>query len=162
MTAYLGTLAQPGVNAVQNVAGDVTMVSTFALTAALALNDTITMMNVPENAIITGLRFWTVQALDTNGTSTLAFDVGDGTTANRFIAALAQGNDVPVPITNLKAAAIGFQYTTSGAENPLPQIIVTVHTGPATGATTGTLGVAVTYCMQALGGNPSSTAGTDT
>lgn len=163
MTAYTATMAQAGVAAVQNHVGTTSVISTFALTAALAANDTITMMNIPINAIITDVAISTDTALDTNASSTIAYDVGDGSSANRFIAALAQGNNVALPITHMtKSTGLGYQYTTSGAENPLPQIIVTVHTGPATGATSGTLRVLVAYSMQALGGNPSSTAATDT
>lgn len=162
MTAYFGTLAQANSAVLQNHIGNTTVVSTFALVAALALNDTITMCYLPENAVVLDVAISTDTALDTNGASTIAYDVGDAVTANRFIAAAVQGNNLPLPITSSTlSATMGFQYTTSGAEGK-HAIIVTIHTAPATGAATGTLRLRIGYSMQALGPYPGSVAQTDT
>jgi hypothetical protein len=161
MTAYFGTLGQPNSAVLQNVTGSSVRVSTFALTAALALNDTITMCYLPDNAVVLDVAIATDTALDTNAASTIAYDVGDAGSANRFIAAVAQGNNIPLPITaSTLSATMGYQYTTSGAETK-NAIIVTVHTAPATGATTGTLRLKISYSMQALGPYPGSVAQTD-
>jgi len=161
MTAYYGTLGQPNSAVLQNHAGNMTVVSTFALTAAFAIGDTITMCFLPDNAVVTNVKIATDTALDTNAASTIAYDVGDAGSANRFIAAVAQGNNIPLPITSsLFSATLGYQYTTSAGETK-NAIIVTIHTAPATGATTGTLRLAVDYSMQALGPYPGSVAQTD-
>jgi|SRR5579863_292194 len=144
MTTYNATREQGGVEPVQNATGDITVVSTFALTQALAVNDIINMLDVPLNAVVTEVNL-SADELDTNAAATIAYDVGDSNSAQRFIAAAAQSNGVALAPTRMNVAAgLGYQYTSRTT------IQVKVHTGPATGATSGTVRLAVTYSMQSI------------
>lgn len=146
MATYTADRATPGVEAITNAAADTTVVAVFALTAALATNDIIQMMSVPSGAYICDVILAT-DALDTNAASTISYDVGDSNAAQRYIAAKAQGNNVALPPYHMDQKN-GLGYKT-GANSGDTLIEVKVHAGPATGATSGQVVLAVRYSMAA-------------
>jgi len=109
----------------------------FALTAALAAGDTISTPNLPNGATVLDVILSTSD-LDTNGTPTITFDVGDAAVSNRYIAASNVGQAGGVARMNQPAAA-PFTLTSKGP------VVAKVNAGPATGATTGTVAVTVIF-----------------
>jgi hypothetical protein len=112
---------------------------TYELSAALVINDVIQMVKIPKGATVTDVTLAT-DDLDSNGTPAIVLEVGDDGDTDRFIAAstVAQAGGVTT-LGNI--AGFGYAYT---AENTID---VKVPTAPATGATSGTISIAVTYIM---------------
>jgi hypothetical protein len=79
------------------------------LAADLALNNTIQLFVAPKGFIVMG-HYCSVSDMDTNGTPTVTFSIGDATTAARFLSAssIAQTGGTN---TSMVASAIGFQFT---------------------------------------------------
>ena len=145
MATYTGTRAISGVQPVSHHGGVVAVLSTFSLTAALAANDIINMLTIPRYAVVLDMILGTGVALDTNATSTIAYDVGDATTDNLYFDNLTQGNNIPLPLTHMtKALAIGTQYTVD------TNIKITLEASAATGATAGTIYLCAVYSMDAI------------
>lgn len=124
-------------------AGQIAVCSVFPLSAALTLGDTITMLSLPVGAIVFDMTISSDTALDTNAASTLAYQVGDGVTATRYIGTHPQGNNQPMSPYHLDQA-LGHQYQVTATTN---KIVITVQAAPATGATTGNLRCTVEYSM---------------
>ena len=122
-------------------AGAIVRSATFALTAALAVNDTIQMFKLPAGAVIHEV-ILASDDVDTNGTPTIKFDVGDATTANRFISATTVGQTGGVARMD-QAPGVGFKYAADTV------IQVKVNTAPATGASSGNITLTVSYSMDA-------------
>jgi hypothetical protein len=105
---------------------------------ALELNDVMEVVKVPKGFQVFEVIFSTTD-LDTNGTPTIELDVGDGSDTDRFISGsgltIAEATGGYARLNNL--AGFGYIYTAADT------IDVKVLTGPATGATTGTVKVAV-------------------
>lgn len=124
----------------------VTVIGTYALAAALAAGDIVQLVKVPKNAYITEVLV-AVPDLDTNGSPTITFTVGDQGDVDRFITSSTTGqaggvvrlNALPSVSSSLIATGAGYRYT---AEDTID---LTVGTGPATGATSGTIVCCVTY-----------------
>jgi hypothetical protein len=110
---------------------------TYTLTAALAINDVIQMVKVPAGAKIVGITLATTD-LDTGGSPTITLDVGDDGDADRFVAASTIGQ-AGGATNDILFSGYGYAYT---AENTVD---VLVKAAPATGATSGTIELAVTY-----------------
>jgi hypothetical protein len=145
MATYTGTRAIAGVMPVSHHGGAVAVLSTFSLTAALASGDIINMLSIPRFAVVLDMMLGTGVALDTNATSTIAYDVGDATTDNLYFDNLTQGANLPLPLTHMtKALAIGTQYTVD------TNIKITLEASPATGATAGTIYLCAIYSMDAV------------
>lgn len=105
----------------------------FNLTAALALNDTIDMFKLhPRFRVVGG--FVKVTDLDTNGSPTIVLSLGDAGDDDRYFTGLTIGQAGGVSTT---MAATGVDYYNNASAPLLVQAKVT--TGPATGATTGTI-----------------------
>lgn len=143
MTAYTGTVTIParaGERGQQH-----TGLLTYALTGALVNADTITWSNaVPlgAQAKIVDLQFWSPE-LDTDATPTATFIIGDGTDTDGYL--------------TTKGAAVGLQNSLAGqlfykgdgavigtVTQASRNIVLTVNAAVATGATSGTLRIAVT------------------
>lgn len=145
MTTYTADRMASGVEPVQNATGDVCVIAVFSLTAALAANDIIQMMKLPALAYVSDVVLAT-DALDTNVASTIAYDIGDSNSAARYVSDKAQGNNAALPPYHLdQKGGLGYQIGTNTGDNTIQ---VKVHTGPATGATSGQVVLAVTYSMQ--------------
>lgn len=145
MTTYTADREAAGVEPIQNAIGDITVFGVFALSAALATGDLIQMMTLPANAYVTDVALAT-DALDTNGSSTIAYDVGDSNAAARYISDKVQPNDAALgPYHMDQKGGLGYKIGTNAGDNV---VVVKVHTGPATGATSGQVVLAVTYNMQ--------------
>lgn len=112
---------------------------TFLFPAAPVLNDTVEMFTLPAGAVIADM-ILNATDLDT-GTPAIMLQVGDGTTADKYLTAnsIAQAGGVVRCID--KAGVIGVALAAD------TKIIVKVSTGPGTGAV-GTIGLAVTYNME--------------
>jgi len=119
--------------------GLVSVCAEYALTAALAAGDVIKMVKVPKGARVVDVQLSTTD-LDTHGTPTIALDVGDDGDTDRFIAGSTIGQAGGVARLNSHA---GHMYTYTEDDT----IDVAVGTGPATGATTGTIRCTALYDM---------------
>lgn len=119
--------------------GVLAVVGTYVLSAALALNDVIQMVKVPQGATILNV-ILAATDLDTGGSPAIALTVGDGSDADRFITSSTVGQAGGIASLNAAAGA-GYKYTATDT------IDVTVATGPATGATSGTVTLTVLYTM---------------
>lgn len=143
MTTYSGTKQATGIQPKFIERGEIKVCSSFALSAALVLNDVVQMVTLPVGATVTSVLLSTDTALDTNASSTIAYSVGDGGSATRYISAKAQGNNIPLAPYAMDQAA-GHQFVITSSTNVIQ---VKVSTGPATGATTGTMRLTVGYSM---------------
>lgn len=125
-------------NAVCSASGE------YEITAALVISDVVQMVRVPAGATILEVTLAT-DDLDT-GAAAIVLDVGDGTTTDRFIdaslAAQVAANDVVSRINQVDG--LNYKYT---AEDTIDVIVATA---PATGTTSGTIRLTVTYTMQGL------------
>lgn len=112
------------------------IVTTYTLTAALALNDVIQMCQLPPNATVFFTQLSSTD-LDTNGSPTIVLDVGDGDDTDRFIDGSTVGQTGGTQVNNTVAP-----YRTYTAEDTID---VLVQAAPATGATSGTIKLVVGY-----------------
>jgi hypothetical protein len=145
-STYTGTHAAAGVQPVFLPTGDITVFSSYALTGALVINDIINMMVLPPGVTVRSVLLSSDTALDTNGTAQLAYDVGDGASATRYIANKVQGNNTALAPYSMDQPS-GHQYVI-GTNAGDTVIKVKVRAAPATAATTGTIRLSVTYRMQ--------------
>ena len=118
-----------------------TVVGTYEITAALALNDVIQMVHVPDGATVVSTVLGT-DDLDTNGSPTIVLDVGDDGDTDRFVDGATVGQAGGITDTS-DMAMTGFGYTYT-ADNTID---VLVQAAPATGATSGTITLAVSYVL---------------
>lgn len=115
----------------------------FTVTAALALNDVINLFNLPAMARVLAFAI-DVPDLDSNGAPAIKLNVGD--TANgsaQYVSQSTVGQSAGI-ISYPKdgvAGSVGTRYTADD------KLAITVQTGPATGATTGTFHAWVMYEM---------------
>jgi len=116
------------------------MYASYSLTAALALNDVIDMFKVPAGARITGVTLKTSD-LDTGGSPAIVLDVGDSGDTDRLIDGATVGQAGGTSSALVSSTGQFYQYT---AET---MISVLVQAAPATGATTGTVELSVTYIL---------------
>lgn len=111
---------------------------TITITAALALNDTIQLFDIPiRSRIVAG--YIKSDDLDTGGTA-LRIDVGDAGDTDRYFVGGA-GTPGPVAGVSNDVAVTGIDYLTTGKT----RVYATVSAAPTTGATTGTLTVCLFY-----------------
>jgi hypothetical protein len=116
--------------------------------AGLIANDTIEFGYIPMNAVVVGAGLKADTQLDSNGSPTLALDLGVAGTPQLFKAAVttvghANGASVDNSIT-----AAGFLWkNTTGAD---VQIVATAHAGAATGVG-GQLELDLTYFVEDQG-----------
>jgi hypothetical protein len=117
------------------------VVAEYEISAALALNDVIQMVKVPNGAVVSNVVLAT-DDLDTHGTPTIVLDVGDGGDTDRYIdgATVGQAGGV-TDSSNLAIGGIGYEYTDEDT------IDILVQAAPATGATSGTLKLIVHYTI---------------
>lgn len=153
MATYVAPKAGAGVQPHDFKPGSNWITSTFTLAdaidstdgggtggAALANADVIQMLKVPKGARVLEVILTTTD-LDTNGTPTLSFDVGDGDDVDRYIDGSTIGRTGGTDrlgsgiVTNTQA----FTYTANDT------IDVLVAAGPATGATSGTISLTVGF-----------------
>ncbi len=100
--------------------------------SSLATSDVVNVGYLPRNAVVTGATLKTDGQLDSNGSPTLAFNMGVTGTANLFKAAITTVGRSSGATADATIAAGGLYYkNTSGA--PL-LVTVTASTGAATGA----------------------------
>lgn len=115
-------------------------VAIVAVTTAMIdnTNDEVSLFYLPKGAVVTGVQIYATD-MDTNGTPTLAFDIGDSGDEDRLIAASTVGQAGTGNYTGL-VAATGFLYKYTADT----EIKAYVQAVAATGAA-GTLKVAVRY-----------------
>ncbi len=137
MATSLGSKMASGVVPKYLHNGDITVVATIT-PAAAATNDIFQMLKVPAGTSIVDMTLDS-DDLDSNGAPTILLDVGDTTTANKFIAAsnVAQAGGVA------RASAKGFVGVTYASDTIIQ---IKVNTGAAT-FQAGSIRLAVTYTM---------------
>ncbi len=114
----------------------------FSLSAALVINDTIAMVKVPANHVITDMVL-TTDDLDTNVAPAITLDVGIvGGDTDQFFAAstVAQAGGVERP--SVKTA---YRDVATASDRTVQ---VLVKAAPATGATEGKINLQVSYQAQ--------------
>lgn len=112
----------------------------YTISAALALNDTIELFDLPPRSrIVSG--FVKSADFDTNGTPTIVLAVGDAGDDDRYFTGLTIGQTGGV---NDAVALTGLDYVTTQKT----RVIAKVTTGPATSATTGQLVVVLNYWVE--------------
>lgn len=101
--------------------------SDVALVAAdLALNATVGLFVVPKGFVLTSLSV-VVPDMDTNGSPTLVFSIGDAASAPRFIATATTAQAGGTNVT-LAAAGLNYEFTAD------TEIVWTTTTASATAA----------------------------
>lgn len=110
----------------------------YTLTAALAGADIIQMVPVAAGERVVDLHL-IVEDLDTGGSPAIVLDVGDGDDVDRYVdgTTIGQAGGIATYGSGVAsdAAAIAINKLYTAADT----IDVTVATGPATGATAGTI-----------------------
>lgn len=109
MTTLLSNKAQPGVEPKYLPSGAIDVVATYTFATAPSAGDLVQLMKIPAGATITGVTLDS-DKIDTNASATLKFDVGDGTTAQKFIAASTIGQTGGVAYAGV-AGTVGTSYT---------------------------------------------------
>lgn len=135
ITAGIPARAETG----QNMSVDV-----FDLTAALANGDIIQMCSIPAGAKVTEVVIHTAD-LDSNGSPTISFTVGDGADADRFIltsTVMRTGGIARLDAVPTSTTGAGYEYTSADT------IDIAVTANPATGATSGRI---VAICHYYIG-----------
>ena len=124
-------------------AGVVSVSSTFTVSTALAANDVIQMVKVPEGATVLDVILLS-DDLDIGGTPAIVLDVGDGSDTNRFITGSTIGQGGGVERMNSQVS-----HGETAKYSSDDTIDITVATGPATGATGVKVTLTVLYTMDA-------------
>lgn len=122
------------------VNGVIAVYATYALSAALALDDVIQMVKIPAGATVLDVKL-TADDLDTNAAPAIVLDVGDGGDTDRFIDGSTIGQSGG--ITASMNVRTGFLHAYTAEDT----IDVHVQVGPATGAASGNVKLAVLYTM---------------
>lgn len=119
------------------------------LPATFAANDTLQFGYLPPNAIVTGVTLVADSQLDSNGSPTLAFDVGiTGTTQLWKAAVTTVGHSAGVSgDTTMASAGMLFKTTAKTL------VVGTIHTGAAT-AVAGAVEIDVSYFVEDTPGSP--------
>lgn len=117
---------------------------------ALAQNDTIGSILVPSGAVITNVEITSTE-LDTDAAPTLNLQFGDSNNLARFINNFSASDPISIQTINNFLVTGGDIVSGPGYkyEND-SELFFTVAADPATGATTGSLVVIVTYNNNAL------------
>lgn len=121
--------------------GVISVTGSYALAAALVVNDVIQMVKVPAGATIVNT-ILSVPDLDSNGSPAIVLAVGDGSDDDRFVTGSTVGQAGGTVMSNTPTGT-GYAYA---AEDTVD---VKVTTAPATGATSGTITLTVLYTMDA-------------
>lgn len=111
----------------------------YALTAALVVDDIIQMVKVPAGATVFDI-LMKVPDLDTGGSPAITLDVGYGGDDDYWVAASTAGQAGGL-VRATAATAAPLTFTSEDT------IDIHVDTAPATGATTGTIYLTVFYSM---------------
>lgn len=111
--------------------------ATYALGAALALNDVVEMIPVYAGERVVEVRLITPD-LDTNGAPAIVLAVGDGVDPNRYISGSTIGQtggtaELGAGVAVADQGNLDYRYTAQDT------VDILVSTGPATGAATGTI-----------------------
>lgn len=106
----------------------------YALAAALALNDTIVMCKLPADHLPVDFILDT-DDLDSGATPSITLNAGVTGSLSCFLAGSTIGQAGGVVRADKTA---GFRLTPSSVDR---EVIITVAAAPATGATTGTIGI---------------------
>ena len=141
MTAYTGTIVSEGRGG--ELGQQFSAIGKYALTGALVNGDTITWSNLlPKNTVkVIAFRFWSVE-LDTGGTPTTLFTIGDGTDPDGYLTSKGGA----VTLSNSLAGQLSYfgDGALIGADDAASRdVVLTVTAAVATGATSGTLWVEV-------------------
>jgi hypothetical protein len=115
-----------------------------------AAGDTIAVGWLPRQAIVTNVILKAASQLDSNGSPTLALDVGIVGTAQLFKAAVTTVGHASAASADVTNTGAGYLWqNTTGAD---VEVIITVHTAAAT-AVAGTLELDVEYYVEDVAGS---------
>lgn len=128
-----GKRVAPGIHRQECVATAIVSLSTAMIDNA---NDEVGLFYLPKGAVVTGILAKATD-MDTNGSPALAFDIGDDSDEDRFLAASTIGQ-AGTATSTLAAAGVMHKYTAATL------VKAYVQTAAATGAA-GTLTVAIRY-----------------
>jgi hypothetical protein len=152
-TAYATALFNSKVGASDGHGINRVRVSLHAISGSIstwAANDTIAIGYLPRQAIVVGATVKAASQLDSNGSPTLALDLGIVGTTQLFKAAVTTvGHAVGATVDTTNAAAGTLYQNTTGAD---VEVILTVHTAAAT-AVAGTLEVEISYFVEDVAGS---------
>lgn len=109
----------------------------YTITAALGINDTIELFDLPPRSRVVG-GFVKTDDLDTGGSPAIVLAVGDAGDDDRYFTGLTVGQAGGV---STAMASTGVDYVTTAKT----RVIAKVTTAPATGATTGNIVVVLEY-----------------
>ena len=126
MATLTASAAQSVIPAKYRINGVITRVVSYPLAAALSAGDVIQMVRVPKGACITDVGFWT--DLFGGGNATIT-GVGDGGSANRFIASASTSASIAA-ILNIIPSGVGYSYS---VEDTIDITIGTVTSASAVG-----------------------------
>lgn len=148
MAAVLQTVSTTVRPPIAQIAGQaVTVTKSYALSAALVVNDVIEMVEVPAGHAVVDARIDSPD-LDSNGVPAIVLAAGlvdNGTTSdcNQIIAGSTVGQAGGIAVPNVVGYLGDADLKASGSSAIVIGIKVT--TAPATGATSGTIYMSVTY-----------------
>lgn len=128
MATITASAAQSTVPAKYAINRAITRIVTYdsSTVAALSAGDVIQMLRVPNGACITDVQFWTDKFGGGNSTIT---GVGDGSSANRYIASASTSNSLAVALV-IVPGALGYSYS---VEDTIDITIGTVTSATAVG-----------------------------
>lgn len=112
----------------------------FTTSVALAAADVVDLFDLPPRARVLG-GFVKATDMDTNGSPTIAFNIGIAGTPALFFAA---SNAAQAGTVDRAMAATGTDYVTTGKT----RVKLVVSTGPATGVAVGTVVVVINYIVE--------------
>ncbi len=148
-TAYYSSRGSAGQSAKANT-GVVVDYAEFTVPAAgFALNDTVTLFNLPKNARVLGFVI-SFPILDSNGAPTCTVDVGDTQTgATAYVNAANLGTHFSAAVDMVFPGSgsgnvqgfVGTRYLANDA------LVMKIAAAPATAATTGTIRSSIVYEM---------------
>lgn len=120
------------------------MRTTVTTTAALTTADTLKFFTMPKNSVLQGFEVQASQ-MDTNGVPTLAFNIGDATSATRMFAAVTVGRVVTPLVKNETDATatptgVGYQF-------PADTVVQAIPSANAATGVAGTITLSVFYSL---------------
>lgn len=119
---------------------------TFALSAALVINDTVKLFKIPKGAKVLDFKI-AFPILDSNVSPACVVDVGDSASATTYVSGSTKGSHFSAAyIMSMVVDGVpaSFRTSYSSADDYLQ---IKIATAPATGETTGTINASIQYQM---------------
>lgn len=140
-TAFLASGVGSGIVTRTQIAGVITELVSYAITAAFVVNDTVAFLNLPANSRLLDV-YLDVDPLDT--TTGIVLAAGTSASPSLFISGATIGRSSTGGIQRANTSGV-VNYTQTTDQ----QIVMKCTTAPTSGLTTGTVRLAVIYTMAA-------------